>query len=78
MAKIKESDLKKIFDSYGLDEGIFDLFNKKRKRLKQRIKDIEKEIDDVINSAPTKKEKQQLRDLSNAFRKASDLGVFDK
>ena len=29
MAKIKESDLKKIFDSYGLDEGIFDLFNKK-------------------------------------------------
>jgi hypothetical protein len=28
MAKIKESHLRKIFESYGLDEGIFDFFKK--------------------------------------------------
>lgn len=77
MAKIKESELKKIFKEAGLSDGIFDLFNKKRNRLKQKIKDIEKEIEGVIDSAPTKKEKQQLRNISNAFRNASKVGVFD-
>lgn len=78
MATIKKSQLKEIFKEAGLSDGVFDLFNKKRKQLKKKIKELEKEIDSVINSAPTDKEKQQLRNISNSFRKASELGVFDK
>jgi hypothetical protein len=72
MAKIKESHLRKIFESYGLDEGIFDFFKK------IKIGRLEREIEDLINSRPTKEERDKLRALSNAIRRASDAGVFDK
>ena len=70
MKTMKESQLKSIFESFGLSEGIFDLFKK------YKISKIDKEIEDIIDSAPTKKEKEALRDLSKAFRKANSLGVF--
>ena len=72
MAKIKESHLRKIFESYGLDEGIFDLFKK------IKIGKLEREIEDLINSRPTKEERDKLRNLSKAFRAAADAGVFKK
>ena len=72
MAKIKESHLRKIFESYELDEGIFDFFKK------IKIDRLEREIDDLIKSRPTKEERDKLRALSNAIRRASDAGVFDK
>lgn len=72
MATIKESHLRKIFESYGLDEGIFDFFKK------IKIGRLEREIEDLINSRPTKEEREKLRKLSKAFRDASDAGVFNK
>ena len=70
MKTIKESELKQMFESVGLSEGIFDLFKK------YKISKIDKEIDGIIDSAPTEKEKEALRNLSKAFRKANSLGVF--
>ena len=70
MKSIKESQLKKIFESYGLNEGIFDIFKK------IRISKLEKNVDDIIDKVKNPKEKEALRNLSNAFRKASAAGVF--
>ena len=70
MKSIKESQLKKIFESYGLNEGIFDIFKK------IRISKLEKDVDDIIDKVKNPKEKEALRNLSNAFRKALVAGVF--
>ena len=72
MTTIKESQLKEIFEAFDLDEGIFDIFKK------MRISKLEKEVDDIIKSAPTQKQKDALRNLSNAMRAASAAGVFNK
>jgi CO dehydrogenase/acetyl-CoA synthase beta subunit len=71
--KIKKSQLKEIFLQYGLSEGIFDLFLSKKKQLKDKISSIDKEIEDTIKSAPTDKDKQNLKDLSNFLRKSKTL-----
>ena len=72
MAKIKESHLRKIFESYGLDEGIFDFFKK------IKIGRLEREIEDLINSRPTKEEREKLRNLSKAISDAAAAGLFDQ
>ena len=55
MKSIKESQLKKIFESYGLNEGIFDIFKK------IRISKLEKDVDDIIDKVKNPKEKEALR-----------------
>ena len=70
MTTIKQSQLKEIFQAFDLDEGVFDIFKK------IRISKLEKEVDDIIKSAPTKKQRDSLRNLSNAMRAASAAGVF--
>jgi hypothetical protein len=72
MAKIKESHLRKIFESYGLDEGIFDFFKK------IKIGRLEREIEDLINSRPTKEQREKLRNLSKAISDAAAAGLFDQ
>lgn len=69
MSTIKKSHLKEIFKTYGLSEGIFDIFDRKRKKLEKEIDDVRKEIDDVINSAPSDVEKKKLQNLAAAFDK---------
>ena len=69
MSTIKKSHLKEIFKKYGLSEGIFDIFDRKRKKLEKELDDIRKEIDDVINSAPSDFEKKKLQNLAAAFDK---------
>jgi len=70
MKRIKESELKQMFESFGLSEGIFDLFKK------YKISKIDKEIDGIIDSAPNEKEKEALRNLSKALRKAHSIGAI--
>ena len=69
MTTIKKSHLKEIFKKYGLSEGTFDIFDRKRKKLEKEIDDVRKEIDDVINSAPSDVEKRKLQNLAAAFDK---------
>ena len=68
MAKIKLSELKKMFTEAGLDEGIFDIFRSKSKKLSQKLKGIDSEIEAVIASAPDKATQQKLRNLNNALK----------
>jgi len=75
MATIKKSHLKEVFLKYGLSEGIFDIFNKKRRKLDKDLKDVRAQIEDTINSAPNAKEKKILQDLTAALRKAHAAGV---
>ena len=75
MATIKKSHLKEVFLKYGLSEGIFDIFNKKRKKLDKDLKDVRAKIEDTINAAPNEREKKRLQDLMDAFRKAHAAGV---
>jgi len=75
MATIKESQLRKIFKEYGISDGVFDIFNKKRKKLKKQLKQTRDDIEDTIQSAP-KDQQAKLKDLANAFDKAYDAGVF--
>ena len=42
MSTIKKSHLKEIFKKYGLSEGIFDIFDRKRKKLEKEIDDVRK------------------------------------
>tara|TARA_Y100000389_G_scaffold2229_2_gene2251 strand:+ start:1442 stop:1681 length:240 start_codon:yes stop_codon:yes gene_type:complete len=68
MANIKISQLKELFTEAGLDEGIFDIFRSKSKKLSQRLKGIDSEIETVIASAPDKATQQKLRNLNNALK----------
>ena len=68
MANIKISELKKLFTEAGIDEGIFDIFRSKRKKLSQRLKGVDNEIEAVIASAPDKASQRKLRNLSNALQ----------
>lgn len=68
MANIKISQLKELFTEVGLDEGIFDIFRSKSKKLSQRLKGIDSEIETVIASAPDKATQQKLRNLNNALK----------
>jgi len=77
MAKIKESHLQQIFNEYGISDGVWDIFNRKRKRLKNQLKQTRADIEDTIQSAP-KDQQKKLRDLAAAFDKAYDAGVFNK
>ena len=74
MKTIKESDLKKIFDAYGLDEGIFDIF--KKMRLRKNIDKIDNEIDSKIEKVKNPQQKDAIRKLQQSFRKAHSLGVI--
>ena len=62
MKTIKKSQLKEVFKEFGLSEGIFDLFISKKKKLGKKLQadldNIKSKIEDTINSAPTKEEKQ--------------------
>lgn len=69
MSTIKKSHLKELFSKYGLSEGIFDIFNSKRKKLSKDIDNIRKDINSTIDSAPTDADKKRLRDLAAAFDK---------
>ena len=75
MKTIKKSHLKEVFLKYGISEGIFDIFNKKRKKLDKELKNIQSDIEDTINSAPNDKEKKKLRDLVNALDNARAAGI---
>ena len=44
----------------------FDMFKSKRRKLKDKL-DTKKDIDDIIKSAPTKKDKEDLQKLANAL-----------
>ena len=68
MANIKISELKELFIEVGLDEGIFDIFRSKSKKLSQKLKGIDSEIETVIASAPDKATQQKLRNLNNALK----------
>lgn len=68
MAKIKLSELKKMFTEVGLDEGIFDIFKSKSKTLNQKLKGIDSDIEAVIASAPDKGTQQKLKNLNNALK----------
>ena len=75
MTTIKKSHLKELFKDYGISEGIFDIFNRKRKRLDKKIVDLKQSIEDTIESAPTDEDKKLLRDLHNAILQARAAGV---
>tara|TARA_B110000285_G_scaffold984_1_gene1067 strand:- start:691 stop:930 length:240 start_codon:yes stop_codon:yes gene_type:complete len=68
MANIKLSELKELFTEAGLDEGIFDIFRSKSKKLSQKLKGIDSEIETVIASAPDNVTQQKLRNLNNALK----------
>lgn len=68
MANIKLSELKELFTEAGLDEGIFDIFRSKSKKLSQKLKGIDSEIETVIASAPDEATQQKLRNLNNALK----------
>jgi len=71
MAKIKLSTIKEIFNKVGVSEGLFDMFKSKRRKLTDKLDNVKKDIDDIIKSAPTKKDKEDLQKLANAFRAVS-------
>ena len=68
MAKIKLSTVKEIFNELGVSEGLFDIFKSKRSKLKNTLANVKSEIDDLIKSAPTTKDKEDLAALVKAFR----------
>lgn len=68
MASIKLSELKELFTEAGLDEGIFDIFRSKSKKLSQKLKGLDSEIETIITSAPDKDTQQKLRNLNNALK----------
>jgi hypothetical protein len=68
MASIKLSELKELFTEAGLGEGIFDIFRSKSKKLSQKLKGIDSEIETVIASAPDKATQQKLINLNNALK----------
>lgn len=69
MSTIKKSHLKEIFSKYGLSEGIFDIFNSKRKQLDKKLAAINKEVEATIAAAPTKADRKRLQNLADAFDK---------
>ena len=71
MAKIKLSTIREIFNKVGVSEGLFDMFNSKRRKLTDKLDNVKKDIDDIIKSAPTEKDKEDLQKLANAFRAVS-------
>jgi CO dehydrogenase/acetyl-CoA synthase delta subunit len=75
MATIKKSYLKEVFLKHGLNEGIFDIFNRKRNKLAKDLKDIRSNIEDIIDKAPTKQDKKNLRNLRAAILAAHAAGV---
>jgi len=75
MATITKSKLKELFKENNLSDGIFDIFNRKRKRLDKKITDLKKSIEDTIESAPNDKEREYLRDLNNAIIAMKKAGV---
>ena len=68
MAKIKLSTVKEIFNQVGVSEGLFDMFKSKRRKAMDKLDNVKKDIDDLIQSAPTKKDKDDMQKLVNAFR----------
>lgn len=70
MATIKESHLRKIFESYGLDEGIFDFFKK------MRIRQIDKEIDSKIEKVKDPEQRAAMRKLQQTLRRAHAIGAI--
>lgn len=68
MAKIKLSTVKEIFNKLEVSEGLFDIFKSKRSKLKNTLDNVKSEIDDLIKSAPTTKDKEDLAALVKAFR----------
>ena len=75
MATITKSKLKELFKENNLSDGIFDIFNRKRKRLDKKITDLKKSIEDTIESAPNDEERDHLRDLNNAIIAMKKAGV---
>ena len=71
MTKIKLSTVKEIFNEVGVSECLFDMFNSKRRKLKDKLDNVKSDIDDLVKSAPTKKDKEDLQKLVNAFRAVS-------
>ena len=76
MAKIKTSALKELFKEHGLSEGIFDIFNKRKKKLKAKIQGIESHLDDTIAAAPTEKQRKALEDLRAVLTKMQARGTY--
>lgn len=78
MKTIKESQLKELFEKFGLSEGLFDIFKKKTKgkvskSTKKKLAAIDSDIEDVINSAPTDEEREALRDMADFLKGAKYL-----
>ena len=71
MTKIKLSTVKEIFNEVGVSEGLFYMFKSKRRKLKDKLDNVKSDIDDLVKSAPTKKDKEDLQKLVNAFRAVS-------
>ena len=71
MTKIKLSTVKEIFNEVGVSEGLFDMFKSKRRKLKDKLDNVKSDIDDLVKSAPTKKDKEDIQKLVNAYRAVS-------
>jgi|TARA_B110000908_G_C10065538_1_gene362666 hypothetical protein len=76
MAKIKIKELKQLFTERGLGEGIFDIFKKKKKKLNAKLAVINKDLDNIIDDAPTEAGKQALKDLRAHLEKMQSRGTY--
>ena len=71
--KIKKSQLREVFRQHGLSENFWDIFLSKKKKLQNKLNQVNKDIDDLINSAPTENERKRLKKLDNLLKNSSTL-----
>lgn len=76
MAKIKIKELKQLFTEHGVQEGVFDIFKRKKKKLNAKLAVINKDLDNIIDDAPTEAGKQALKDLRAHLEKMQARGTY--
>jgi hypothetical protein len=76
MAKIKIKELKQLFTEHGLDEGMFDIFKRKKKKLDAKLAVINKDLDNIIDDAPTEAGKEALKKLRAHLAKMQARGTY--
>ena len=76
MAKIKIKELKQLFTEHGVQEGVFDIFKRKKKKLDAKLSVINKDLDNIIDDAPTEAGKQALKDLRAHLEKMQSRGTY--
>ena len=76
MAKIKIKELKQLFTEYGVQEGVFDIFKRKKKKLDAKLAVINKDLDNIIDDAPNKESQEALRSLRAHLEKMQARGTY--